>query len=68
MQSLIFTIFKVSEKIATLKFSQMKKSQLSPLTMCKTQKQWYILDLLDVINNHTKFQLNQIRTYNFQLN
>ena len=28
--------------------------QLSPLNMCKSQKQWYIHDLLDILNNPTK--------------
>ena len=29
--------------------------------------QWYIHDLLDIINNRTKNQLNEIRTTNLQL-
>ena len=28
---------------------------------------WHIHDLLDVINNRGKFQLNRMRTYNFQI-
>ena len=36
--------------------------QLSPLNTCESQKQWYIHDLVNVINNHAKFQLNRIRT------
>ena len=31
------------------------------------KKMWYIHDLLDVINNRTKFHLNRIRTYKFHL-
>ena len=42
-------------------------SQLSLLNMCESKKQWYIHDLLNVPNNPTKFQLNQIRTSNFEL-
>ena len=33
----------------------------------KIKKLWYMHNLLDVINNCTKLQLNQIRTYHFQL-
>ena len=36
------------------------------LNMRENQKWRYIYDLLNVINTHTKFQLNRIRTYNFQ--
>ena len=37
---------------------------LSPLNTCKNKfkKQWYIHDLLDVINNRTKLQLDRIIT------
>ena len=31
-------------------------------TKTKTKKQWNIYDLLDALNNPTKFQINQIRT------
>ena len=37
------------------------------LNICEKTKQWHIHGLLDVVNNPTKFQLNQIGTYNFQL-
>ena len=43
------------------------RKYVSSLNMCENQKQWYVHDLLDVINNPTKFQLNWKRT-NFQLN
>ena len=38
--------------------------QLSPLNIreSKNQVQWYIHDLVNVINYHAKFQLNRIRT------
>ena len=39
-----------------------KICRLSPLNMCKNKKEWYIHDLLNIINNHTKFQHNLIRT------
>ena len=72
MQSLKDLAFMVSEKKQTLKFfsnekKKKKKSRLSPLNMCETQKEWYVHDLLDIINNHTKFKLNWIRRYNFWL-
>ena len=35
--------------------------------MCESGNEWYIHDLLEVLNNPTKFKLNRIRTYNFQL-
>ena len=47
MQSLTLIIYVVSEKIAMLKFLPHKENQ----------KQWDIHDLLDVINNRTKFSL-----------
>ena len=41
----------------------MKYVKLSPFNMGETFfLKWFIHDLLDVINNHTKFQLNQMRT------
>ena len=33
----------------------------------KAFKKWYIHDILGVQNNNAKFQLDQIRTYNFEL-
>ena len=44
-----------------------KTSQLSPLYMCKCEKQWYIYNLLDLLNNPTEFLFNWIRKHNFQL-
>ena len=47
-----------------------KKCQLSPLNTHdsrKKKKEEYIHDLLHIISNCTKFQLNPIRTQNFQL-
>ena len=44
--------------------SNQKTYKLSPLNKCKSQTQY---DLLDALNNTTKFQLNQIETLNFQL-
>ena len=43
------------------KFSNEETCQWSPLNMSKNKKWWYIHDLLDVIYNPTKFQLNQMR-------
>ena len=53
----------------TLKFlSNQKSCQLSPLNKWKKSKVMVnILDLDDVINNHSEFEPNQIRTYSFQL-
>ena len=42
--------------------SNQETDQLYPLNMCESKKEWHIHDLLDVLNNPTKFQLNQIRT------
>ena len=39
--------------------------ELPPSNMCENQQQWYIHDLHDVINNHTKFQLKRRRTQKF---
>ena len=36
--------------------------KLSPLDMCYHQKRWYIYELLEILNNPMKCQLNQIRT------
>ena len=63
MQSLKDLALRVSEKKAMLKFfSSEEICQLSPLNMRKKSKWWYIHDLLDVINNRTKFHLSLIRT------
>ena len=43
-------------------FSNQDKGQLFPLNMCKSQKQWYIHDLLHVLQNPANFQNNQART------
>ena len=72
MQNLKDLALTVSEKKATLRgcfvlFSNEETCQSTPLNMFKNQKLWYVHDLLDVINNRTKFQLNQIRTELFQL-
>ena len=40
-------------------FSNEEICQVSPLNMC--EKKWYIHDLLDGINNRTKFQFTQMR-------
>ena len=52
----------VREKSTVKVFSNKEICQLSPMIMCQNQKQWYMHELLDVISNHTKFQLNWIRT------
>ena len=52
----------VKEKGNVKGFSNKEICPFSPLTMCKNQKQWHIYDLLDVINNCTKFQLHRRRT------
>ena len=44
-----------------------KICQLSPLNTCEILKKLYTHALLDVIYNSTKFELNWISTYNFQL-
>ena len=33
----------------------------------QSQKQWYIYDLVDVLNMPAKFQLNRTKTLNFHL-
>ena len=50
----------VPKKKSTLKvfFSNEEICQLSLLNICKNQKQWYIHELLEVINNRTKFQID----------
>ena len=63
----------VSEKKLMLKFcccfQREEMCPLSPLNMCEYKKiVWYVHDLLDVINIHTMFHLNRIRTNKFQLN
>ena len=52
----------VCEKKPIIKFlSNRETCQLSPLNMCKSQKLWYIHELLHKLNYHPKFQLNHIR-------
>ena len=49
----------VSTKKPTLKFSLNQKThQISPLNMCKSEKQWCIHYLLGLLNKPTKFQLD----------
>ena len=68
MQSLKALALTVSEKKAMVKFFSNKEiCQISPWNMCKNKKIWYIHDLIDIINNRTKFKHNRIRTYNCQL-
>ena len=68
MQSLEDLALVLSKKKPMFKvFPNEEICLLSPLHMCENQKQWYIYNLLDVINNLIKFQLNRIRTSNFQL-
>ena len=44
-------------------------NKLFPLNLGKyVEVLWYIHDVFDVINNSTKFKLNQIRIQYFQLN
>ena len=57
MQSLKEFPFTVSAKKPMLKFLSKQKTQLSPLNMCKSEKQWYIHYLFDLLNYHTKFQI-----------
>ena len=78
MQSLIDFALTVSEKKATLKvlfylFIYFTWGNTSIISLeyvqkkkRKEKKRRYIHDLLDVINNCTKFQVNWIRTSNFQ--
>ena len=75
MQSLKHLALMVSEKkptfqllsrqgnmsIISLEHVQKKKKQPKKNPK-ERKKKWYIHDALDVINNHTKFQLNRIKT------
>ena len=45
----------IREKADVRGFSNEEKCQLSSLNMYLKQKQWYIRDLLDVINDRSKF-------------
>ena len=71
MQSLKDLALMVSKRKQRIKFFSNKEiCHLSPSNMCKKKekkKKCNVHDLLDVIKNHTKFKLNQIRTQNFQL-
>ena len=63
MQSLKDLALSCQRKKANFNFFPNEKiCQLSPLNICKTQKYWYIHDLLDVINSSTKFRHDRIRT------
>ena len=42
--------------------------QISPFSMCESQKLWYSHNLFDVLNNPTKFQFNLTRTQIFNYN
>ena len=69
MQSLKDLALMVSKKKPKSKFfffSNKEICPLSPLNMCKNQKQWFIYNLLGIFKNVTKFQLHQIRTQIFQ--
>ena len=57
-------ILMVSEEKTMLKvfFPNEEICKLSPLNTFENPKKWHIHDLLDVINNYTKFQLNWIWT------
>ena len=74
MQNLKDHALIVSKKKGNVKFFLNKEiylSYLSPLNMCNSPPpppKGNIFMLLDTTNNHTNFQLNQIRTHNFQLN
>ena len=68
MQSFQDLALMVSKKKANIQvfFFQWESVNYLSWTCEKNQKQWPH-DLLDIIDNHTKFQLNQIRTQDFQL-
>ena len=67
-QSLKHLTLTVSVSILTLTvsvstfLSNQETCQLFPLSICESQKFWFIHDLLDLLNNPTKFQLNWTRT------
>ena len=68
MQSLQDLALTVSEKKVTLRFFQTRKHvNYLPSIYAQIKDKWYIHDLLDVVNNRTKFQLNLTKTSNFQL-
>ena len=66
LKDLAVTVFKKKSQRYSLfcfVFSNVEICQLSPLNICKKSNH----DLLDVINNCTKFQLNQIWTLFFSV-
>ena len=65
MQSFKDLALRLSEKKPMLKVlfrNNEELHQFSPLNMHDHQKRWYIPDLLDVLDNPMKSQLNRIRT------
>ena len=67
MQSLKDLVLTVWEKAKIQVSSNKKICQIPPLNMHTNQKKLYIHDLLYIMKNPTKFQLNWIRTWKFQL-
>ena len=70
IQSLTYNILIVSEKIAMLKFLPQTDSRPDTDHYVDSQfvfmsvNKWYIRDLLDILDNHAKFQFNQLKTSN----
>ena len=56
----------MSKKGSTVNVFERGNVNYLPWTCVKNKKQRYIHDLLDVINNHIKLQLNQRRNKKFQ--